>query len=223
MKYLSVLFFLTLVGGCGAPASDDGTKPGSGGDKPASGSKDSSPSTGNEGSNGEVVRDGGRSPSKPATGEPGEPTSPAAGKDGGATAPPTAGKDGGVTPPAARDGGDTPTATTDGGGITPPVGTDGGGAVTGSGSCCSEHDTGGCGNADLMVCVCEKDPSCCTKAWGRQCVFIVEQKYCQPGVRDCVCGSGEGQWGQAACCESEWSSTCDSVAKLKCDAVTGCF
>jgi len=95
--------------------------------------------------------------------------------------------------------------------------------VTGSGSCCAEHDTGGCGNADLMVCVCEKDPSCCTKAWGRQCVFIVEQKYCQAGVRDCVCGSAEGQWGQAACCASEWSSTCDSVAKLKCDAVPGCF
>jgi hypothetical protein len=95
--------------------------------------------------------------------------------------------------------------------------------ATGSGSCCSEHDTAGCGNADLMVCVCEKDPSCCTKAWSRQCVFIVEQKFCQPGIRDCVCGSADGQWGQTKCCESEWSSTCDSVAKLKCEAVPGCF
>ncbi|MFM2416693.1 MAG: hypothetical protein RL385_1416 [Pseudomonadota bacterium] len=99
----------------------------------------------------------------------------------------------------------------------------GGGIVHGSGSCCEEHATPGCGNADLEVCVCEKDPSCCGTAWGKQCVFIVEQKYCQPNVRECVCGSGAGQWGQDQCCSTEWSSTCDTVAKSKCNAVPGCF
>lgn len=221
MKHLSVLFFLTLAVGCGAPASDDGAKAGSGGDKPQSGARD--PSTDDEGSNGEVARDGGRSPSKPATDGTTPPMSGTGGKDGSATPTPTTGKDAGAGPATPRDGGVAPSPTPDGGGTAAPVGTDGGGAVTGSGSCCAEHDTGGCGNADLMVCVCEKDPSCCTKAWGKHCVFIVEQKYCQAGVRDCVCGSAEGQWGQAACCASEWSSTCDSVAKLKCDAVPGCF
>jgi hypothetical protein len=93
----------------------------------------------------------------------------------------------------------------------------------GTGSCCAKHDAPGCGNADLQVCVCEKLPSCCTKAWDAACVFLVEQKYCQAGVRDCVCGTGSDQWGQAQCCDSEWSSSCDSVAEIKCGAVAGCF
>ncbi|MDB4971694.1 MAG: hypothetical protein JWN48_35 [Myxococcaceae bacterium] len=93
------------------------------------------------------------------------------------------------------------------------------GQLSGSGSCCAEHDTPGCNNADLMVCVCEKDPTCCTTAWGKQCAFIVEQKYCQEGVRDCVCQ----EWGKTECCGTAWTSTCDSVAKIKCDAVPGCF
>jgi hypothetical protein len=96
-------------------------------------------------------------------------------------------------------------------------------ALNGMGSCCEPHATAGCGNADIHVCVCEKQPSCCEKTWDAACVFIVEQKYCQQGVRECVCGSGMGQWGQTQCCESEWSSTCDNVAEIKCNAVAGCF
>jgi len=96
-------------------------------------------------------------------------------------------------------------------------------ALTGSGSCCSAHDTPGCSNADLQVCVCENLPDCCTKAWSDACAFIVKQKYCQAGVRDCVCGTGDAQWGQNQCCETQWSASCDSVAELKCTAVAGCF
>lgn len=92
----------------------------------------------------------------------------------------------------------------------------------GSGSCCAEQPTPGCGNADLQVCVCEKIPSCCTVRWDTACVLIVEQKYCQEGVRECVCGSGDEQWGQQECCDEQWSSSCDSVAELKCDAAPGC-
>jgi hypothetical protein len=91
------------------------------------------------------------------------------------------------------------------------------------GSCCSEQTTPGCSNPDLEVCVCEKDQSCCTTAWSLPCVLIVQQKYCQPGVRDCVCGVDAGQWGQTQCCNTDWTSTCDSVATLKCSAVQGCF
>jgi hypothetical protein len=114
-------------------------------------------------------------------------------------------------------------APTDGG-----VQGDGAGAESGSGSrdigsCCSQQSTPGCGDPNLEVCVCQKDPSCCTMAWGPGCVLIVQQKYCQPGVRDCVCGSDAGQWGQTQCCTMDWTSTCDSVATVKCNAVQGCF
>jgi hypothetical protein len=56
-----------------------------------------------------------------------------------------------------------------------------------------------------------------------QCALIVQQKYCQPTVRDCVCGTDAGQWDQTQCCSTDWTSTCDSVATLKCNAAQGCF
>jgi hypothetical protein len=124
-------------------------------------------------------------------------------QSGGAAGSPSRDVDAGVPTPVEVDAGSTP--------------------LSGSGSCCSAHDTPGCGNADLQVCVCEKLPECCTKAWTDACVFIVAQKYCQAGVRDCVCGTGTAQWGQTQCCESQWSASCDSVAELKCNAVAGCF
>jgi len=94
--------------------------------------------------------------------------------------------------------------------------------LNGSGSCCSTHDTPGCGDADLQVCVCEKLPSCCTDKWTQACAYLVTQKYCQAGVRECVCGTGDKQWGQTQCCEAQWGASCDSVAELKCGAASGC-
>jgi hypothetical protein len=47
--------------------------------------------------------------------------------------------------------------------------------------------------------------------------------HCQPGIRDCVCGADSGQWGQTQCCGTDWTSSRDSVATLKCNAVQGCF
>jgi hypothetical protein len=111
----------------------------------------------------------------------------------------------------------------DGGGLQTDGGTDSGSGARDMGSCCTAQSTPGCSNATLEVCVCEKDPSCCTMAWSAPCILIVQQKYCQPGVRDCVCGSDAGQWGQTDCCNVDWSSPCDSVATLKCNAVQGCF
>ena len=105
----------------------------------------------------------------------------------------------------------------------PDAGTDAAIAI-GQGSCCAPHDTPGCSNAELQVCVCEKLPECCTKQWSAACTLIVEQKYCQPGVRDCVCGTGSGQWGQRACCDSDWSASfCNQVAESKCGAQRGCM
>jgi hypothetical protein len=69
------------------------------------------------------------------------------------------------------------------------------------------------------------DPDCCTKAWSLGCALIVQQKYCQAGVRDCVCGTNvdAGQWDQTSCCSTDWNSTCDAVATNKCGAAKGCF
>lgn len=96
-------------------------------------------------------------------------------------------------------------------------------ALMGVGSCCTTHATPGCGNADLQVCVCEQLPSCCTEKWDAACTFIITQKHCQPGIRECVCGSASDQWGQNQCCEQRWSNTCDQVAETKCGAERGCF
>jgi hypothetical protein len=129
------------------------------------------------------------------------------------------------------DGGvqtDDSDAQADGGVQTDGSDADGGGADGSSGprdigSCCTAQGTPGCSNPDLEVCVCQKDPSCCTAVWDAPCALIVQQKYCQPTVRDCVCGADAGQWGQTQCCTTDWTSTCDSVATLKCNAVQGCF
>jgi len=71
--------------------------------------------------------------------------------------------------------------------------------------------------------VCAKDSTCCTTAWTLGCALIVQQKYGQPNVRACVCGADAGQRDQTQCCSTDWNSTCDSVATLKCSAVQGCF
>jgi hypothetical protein len=91
------------------------------------------------------------------------------------------------------------------------------------GSCCSTQTTPGCDDPNVEICVCQKIPSCCTTAWTTPCVTIVQQKYCQTGVRDCVCGTDAGQWAQTSCCTSDWNSLCDSVATNKCGATQGCF
>jgi hypothetical protein len=98
-------------------------------------------------------------------------------------------------------------------------------AVGNIGSCCSTQTTPGCDNADLELCVCNKIPTCCTTAWNAPCVTLVQQKYCQLGVRDCVCGTDAGQWAQTSCCTSDWTTNpvCDSVATNKCGATQGCF
>lgn len=150
------------------------------------------------------------------TGDANEPSDGSPGQDATSTT------DGGGM---GADGGGVPT---DGGVVSDGsvVPDDGGGADGGLrdvGSCCSMQTTPGCSNASLEVCVCEKDQSCCTTAWGLPCVLIVQQKYCQPTVRDCVCGTDAGEWGQTQCCSTDWTSTCDSVATLKCNAVQGCF
>lgn len=144
--------------------------------------------------------------------------------DAGDASEPSDGSHGGMDAGANTDGGSDAATITDGG--HDGAAGDGGGAdggVRDVGSCCSAQTTPGCSNASLEVCVCEKDQSCCTTAWGLGCALIVQQKYCQPGVRDCVCGTDAGQWGQTQCCATDWSSTCDSVATIKCGAVQGCF
>ncbi len=119
-------------------------------------------------------------------------------------------------PPAIDDAGSIEVTTPDGGTIVITPGQDAGPELSGMGSCCEEHATGGCNNTALMVCVCEKNETCCTKEWTKGCAFFVQQKYCQDGVRDCV-----EMWSPG--CKGNWTSSCDTVAKNKCMAVQGCF
>lgn len=91
-----------------------------------------------------------------------------------------------------------------------------------SGSCCSTSTQPGCGDVALRACVCEREPRCCTESWDESCTRLVKEKHCQSGVRDCVCGYGEGQWQQAYCCQGGWNDTCESVSYNKCGATADC-
>jgi hypothetical protein len=91
-----------------------------------------------------------------------------------------------------------------------------------TGSCCSTSTQPGCGDAALRACVCEREPRCCSEAWDENCTRLVKEKHCQSGVRDCVCGYGEGQWQQAYCCQGGWNDTCESVSYNKCGATADC-
>ena len=172
----------------------------------------------------------------------GSANSPAPGVDGGSPGDDSAGpiglEDAKIIVTDGAPDAPSPDATSQGGpagdGAGPdagPASTDGalsadGGAEGGTrdiGSCCSAQTTPGCDDPNLEVCVCQKIASCCTTAWTLACALIVQQKYCQPNVRDCVCGTDAGQWGQTQCCMNDWTSTCDSVATLKCNAAQGCF
>jgi hypothetical protein len=124
-------------------------------------------------------------------------------------------------PNAIDDAGSIEVAQPDGGTVVITPGQDGGAQLGGMGSCCSAHDNAGCNNADLMVCVCEKDVTCCTKSWGPGCAAIVNSRFCQEGVRECVCDPN-GKVGQEKCC-SEWTRTCDVYAQGQCEALPGCF
>lgn len=95
---------------------------------------------------------------------------------------------------------------------------------TGMGPCCEVHDGPGCQDPETTACVCELIPECCTVGWTEACTVVVIQKHCEPGVRECVCGSGDGQWQlQATCCMGDWSNLCSSTAVQKCGAAETCF
>lgn len=116
------------------------------------------------------------------------------------------------------DAGKTDTGGPQDASVPVPVVPDGAVAMVGMGSCCTAHDTPGCNNADLMVCVCEKYPECCTTAWEAKCTFVVEQKFCQPEVRDCVCDN----WDSTCCGTKGFTSSCDTVARTHCMGIPGC-
>jgi hypothetical protein len=89
------------------------------------------------------------------------------------------------------------------------------------GSCCEAHEGTGCNDPAIEACVCAADalPDCCDKKWDVFCVEIVKQRYCEKGIRQCVCM----EWQQEGCCTVEWTeSICETTAELKCGASGGC-
>ena len=107
-------------------------------------------------------------------------------------------------------------------GDSPDAGADGGWIHIGTGGCCEEHADPGCEDAQIEACVCEKLPDCCADKWVLPCVLIVEQKFCEPGVRECVCGPAPDGWQQTQCCETQWTDFCKETAIIKCGARAGC-
>jgi hypothetical protein len=214
-ELMVVLLLLTCAAGCKAASSNHGTKPSNTGKK---GSAGSGTATGGGQSNAD--QDGssasGSGGSSSGNGSGGASGGHASGSGGDGSSHMQQSGSGGSTSMTAGDGGVTIEQDA--------AVVDAGPGFLGTGSCCMEHDTPGCSNADLQVCVCEKLTACCTDAWSAPCVLIVQQKYCQPGVRDCVCGDGDGQWGRHSCCDQDWSDAfCNDVAQSKCGAMTGCL
>lgn len=97
-------------------------------------------------------------------------------------------------------------------------------------ACCAAHSTPGCDDKAVEECVCEYGPDCCSGSWSELCVEFVRQRFCDPGVRECVCNAEddpEPGWGQnAVCCEgpnAKWTDTfCEEIAASKCGATVGC-
>ena len=99
-----------------------------------------------------------------------------------------------------------------------------GGAAGVSTDCCVEHSSNGCDNATIQQCICDKLPDCCAKGWTQPCVLLTEGHYCEPKVRDCVCGpEADGGWEQVTCCSENWTNFCETVASKKCNpTISGC-
>jgi hypothetical protein len=84
--------------------------------------------------------------------------------------------------------------------------------------CCEAHAGAGCGDPALEACVCELRPECCSERWDETCVRLLDEKHCEPGVRECLCGD----WQQSQCCEGVWDTFCRITAEEKCAARPSC-
>jgi hypothetical protein len=159
-----------------------------------------------------------RKASRPSSSDAGQARAPAAGgsratpaRDAGSTE--SRGKDSGLADAEAPDSGKVKASEPEPEPEPKPANTN---------TCCSAGPGLGCGDSALQECVCALSPRCCSDAWDESCARLVKEKNCQAGVRDCVCGSEEGQWQQAYCCEGGWNATCESVSIHKCGATAAC-
>lgn len=144
---------------------------------------------------------------------------------GGMAKPAPKARDAGAQEAGSMSAGRTQAPASDAGPINPPDAAPPDAATEqtqNTGSCCSASALPGCNDAALRACVCEREPRCCSEAWDETCTRLVKEKHCQSGVRDCVCGFGEGQWQQVSCCQGGWNDSCESVARIKCEAKTDC-
>ncbi|HWL92190.1 MAG TPA: thrombospondin type 3 repeat-containing protein [Phycisphaerae bacterium] len=97
-------------------------------------------------------------------------------------------------------------------------------------SCCAEHLTPGCSDAECQTLVCDFDSFCCTTAWDGQCVDEAAQlctscggggpqSCCEPHISP-GCEDGDCQAAVCAadsfCCEEEWDQLCVEQAQELC-------
>jgi hypothetical protein len=144
--------------------------------------------------------------------------------DGSIVGKPDAGKNTGASGAAGAVAGIGGTAGVASGGRGGAGGTGGAaGAAVESTDCCTAHTSSGCDDKTIEKCICEMLPDCCSKGWTKPCVLLTEGHYCEPTVRECVCGpEADGGWAQSNCCAQEWTNFCETVAVQKCKATTIC-
>jgi hypothetical protein len=75
----------------------------------------------------------------------------------------------------------------------------------GGGDCCEAHDSPGCDDPDVMMCVCDMDPFCCQNNWDSICANEAQEcgaNCCEPNCWGKECG-GDGCGGSCGQC-SPW-------------------
>jgi hypothetical protein len=99
------------------------------------------------------------------------------------------------------------------------------------GDCCFPHDHPGCGNPDVMECVCDRDEFCCGNFWDEQCV---DEAFACGGCEDTPPpppppggGGDDGGWGgpypNAESCLMESPGECKACACVAClDGFNAC-
>ena len=79
-----------------------------------------------------------------------------------------------------------------------------------AGECCEVAEGVGCGDLDVMACVCAVDAKCCTHAWDALCVDHVTESGCG------ACGVGPAGTDSADCCSAHPEPWCADVGVAQC-------
>ncbi len=100
----------------------------------------------------------------------------------------------------------------------------------GTGSCCCDNGSPGCGNSECRDCVCASRPECCSGSWDDSCADLAAGDCLESCIECDVCGNGYcgfnencalcpedcGAPCEGSCCERHSTSGCDESACQDC-------